>query len=145
VVHRASTLAQRTQTAGVVLPETEVKIVDPATGATLGPGQPGELCARGACGMKGYYSNPEATRAATDADGWLNSGDQATIGEDGFVRITGRIKEIIIRGGERRIARSKIPRHIRFVDAFPQTASGKIQKFKLRETHEGELGVRGSS
>jgi fatty-acyl-CoA synthase len=145
--------------------------------------------------MKGYYNMPDATAAAITADGWLRSGDQASIDRDGRVRITGRIKDIIIRGGENiapkevedvlrdhpaiadasvygvrseffgeevaaalrikadapidhdeirafcaaRIAKFKIPRHIRIVDAFPLTASGKIQKFRLREMHESEL------
>jgi fatty-acyl-CoA synthase len=191
-----ATLEQRTQTVGQVLPEIEVKIVDPATGASVRVDEPGELCTRGYLVMKGYYNNPDATRAAVDAEGWLRSGDQATIDRDGFVRITGRLKDIIIRGGENiapkevedllrrhpavadvsvygihserfgeevaaavrlnagteataedlqafcqgQIARFKIPRHIRFVTAFPQTASGKIQKFRLREEHEAALG-----
>jgi len=173
-----------------------VKIVDPATGERLSAGHPGELCVRGYCVMKGYYNNPEATRAAIDAEGWLRSGDQAVMDSDGYVRITGRIKETIIRGGENvapkeiedllrehpavadvsvyavsseyygeevaasvrlrsgaaatpedlrafcrgRIARFKIPRYVRFVSEFPQTASGKIQKFRLRAMHEEELG-----
>ncbi len=192
---RDDTIKHRTQTVGVVLPEMEVKIVDPATRETLGPNQHGELCARGYNVMKGYYNNPEATRAAIDDEGWLRTGDQATMNEDGYVRITGRIKDIIIRGGENispkeiedlmrrhpavsdvyvyavrseffgeevaaaiklkpnakateeelrnfcqgEIARFKIPKYVRFVSEFPMTASGKIQKFKLREAHEKEL------
>jgi fatty-acyl-CoA synthase len=192
---RDDTIEHRTQTVGVVLPEMEVKIVDPATRETLGPNQHGELCVRGYCVMKGYYNNAEATRAAIDDEGWLRTGDQATMDEDGYVRITGRIKDIIIRGGENispkeiedlmrqhpsvsdvyvyavkseffgeevaaavrlkpsatateeelrnfcqgKIARFKIPKYVRFVSEFPMTASGKIQKFKLREAHEAEL------
>jgi len=192
---RDDTIEHRTQTVGVVLPEMEVRIVDPATRETLGPNQPGELIARGYNVMKGYYNNPEATRAAIDDEGWLRTGDQATMDEDGYVRITGRIKDIIIRGGENispkeiedllrhhpavsdiyvyavkseffgeevgasvrlkpgeaatqeelrefcqgKIARFKIPKYIRFAGEFPMTASGKIQKFKLREAHEKEL------
>jgi fatty-acyl-CoA synthase len=192
---RDDTIANRTQTVGRVLPELEVKIVDPASGETLMEGEPGELCVRGYNVMIGYYNNPEATRAAIDQDGWLRTGDQAAIDADGYVRITGRIKDIIIRGGENiapkeiedllrqhpavsdvyvyavsseffgeevgaavrlktgatateedlstfcggRIARFKIPRFFRFVSGFPMTASGKIQKFKLREEHEGEI------
>lgn len=192
---RDDSLEHRTQTVGQVLPEMEVKIVDPATCETLGAAQPGELCVRGYNVMKGYYNNPEATRAAIDDDGWLRTGDQATLDADGYVRITGRIKDIIIRGGENispkeiedflrlhpavsdayvyaikseffgeevaaavrlkpamvatedelkefcksQLARFKIPRYWRFVSDFPMTASGKIQKFKLRETHEAEL------
>jgi fatty-acyl-CoA synthase len=141
--------------------------------------------------MKGYYNNPKATSEAILKDGWLRTGDQATMDEAGYVRITGRIKDLIIRGGENiapkeiedlllthplvadayvygipdekygeevaaavrlkpneeataedirsfcegRLAKFKIPRHIRFVDSFPMTASGKVQKFKLREMH----------
>jgi fatty-acyl-CoA synthase len=192
---RDDTLERRTQTVGRALPEVEVKIINPATGETLQPGEPGELCARGYNVMRGYYNNPEATRKAIDADGWLHSGDQATMDAEGYVRITGRIKDLIIRGGENiapkevedllgqhpavadvsvyavaseffgeevaasvrlkpgaavtaeelaafckgRIARFKIPRYFRFVEEFPMTASGKIQKYKLREVHEREL------
>jgi fatty-acyl-CoA synthase len=192
---RDDTIEHRTQTVGQVLPEMEVKIVDPATRAALGVEHPGELCVRGYNVMKGYYNNPAATRAAIDDEGWLRTGDQATMDADGYVRITGRIKDIIIRGGENiapkeiedllrqhpavadvyvyaisseffgeevaaavrlqsgvtvtedelktfcagKLARFKIPRHWRFVADFPMTASGKIQKFKLREAHEQEL------
>ncbi len=193
---RDDTLERRTQTVGRVLPEMEVRIVDPATGAAVEAGQPGELCVRGYNVMLGYFNNPVATAAAIDADGWLRTGDQATMDADGYVRITGRIKDLIIRGGENispkevedlvrehgavldvsvygiaseffgeevaasirirpdaavcdrdiitfceeRIAKFKVPRHIRFVDEFPLTASGKIQKFKLREDHERTRG-----
>lgn len=192
---RDDSIEHRTQTVGQVLPEMEVKIVDPANGQTLGPNQPGELCVRGYNVMLGYYKNPEATRAVLGDDGWLRTGDQATMDEDGYVRITGRIKDIIIRGGENispkeiedllrqhpaisdvyvyavaseffgeevaaavrlranaaasadelrafcqdRIARFKIPKYIRFVTEFPMTASGKIQKYRLREVHQEEL------
>src|SRR5262249_845043 len=97
---RNDSIEHRTQTVGMVLPEMEVKIVDPATQQPVGPGAHGELCVRGYNVMKGYYNNTEATRAAIDADGWLQTGDQATIDQEGYVRITGRIKDIIIRGGE---------------------------------------------
>jgi len=191
---RSADLVERTQTVGRVMPETEVRIVDPA-GSEVATGVDGELWARGYGVMKGYYRMPEATSAAITADGWLKSGDQASIDQDGRIRITGRIKDIIIRGGENiapkevedvlrthpaiadasvyavkseffgeevaaalrphpgaaidvedvqsfcreRLARFKIPRYIRIVDAFPLTASGKIQKFRLREAHEAEL------
>jgi len=191
---RLDSVELRTQTVGVALPEVEVKIVDPATGDECAPDQSGELCCRGYNVMKGYYNNPNATADAIDPDGWLHTGDQATLDEAGYVRITGRIKDLIIRGGENiapkeiedllrtnpkiadvyvygvpderlgedvaaaikltqaetatadeirefcngRIARFKIPRHIRFVDSFPMTASGKVQKFKLREMHVRE-------
>jgi len=177
------------------LPELEVKIVDPFTGLECPTGVPGELCCRGYNVMSGYYNNPRATAEAIDREGWLHSGDQATIDAAGYIRITGRIKEIIIRGGENiapkevedllqqhpavadvycygvpdekygeevaaairlnpsaetsaeevrdfclnRIARFKIPRHIRFVESFPMTASGKIQRFKLREQFVASL------
>ncbi|HJQ69888.1 MAG TPA: AMP-binding protein [Blastocatellia bacterium] len=188
---RSDSVELRTQSVGRVLPEVEVKIVDPATGLECAPGQAGELCCRGYNVMKGYYNNPQATAEAIDRQGWLHTGDQATMDEAGYVRITGRIKELIIRGGENiapkeiedllrnhpkiadvyvygvpdekygeevaaairlkpdeaaspeeiraycdgRIAKFKIPRSIRFVDSFPMTASGKVQKFKLREMH----------
>jgi fatty-acyl-CoA synthase len=188
---RFDSIELRTQTVGRVLPEVEVKIVDPATLEECPPNKAGELWARGYNIMKGYYNNPKATAEAITADGWLRSGDQATLDEAGYVRITGRIKDIIIRGGENiapkeiedllrlhdkiadvyvygipdarlgeeiaaavrlkagetatpeeikafcegRIAKFKIPRQIRFVESFPMTASGKIQKFKLREMH----------
>ena len=158
-------------------------------------GADGELWARGYVVMKGYYKMPDATAAAITQDGWLRSGDQASIDRDGRVRITGRIKDIIIRGGENiapkevedvlrthpaiadasvyavtseffgeevaaalrlhpgasidpeevqafcreRLARFKAPEYIRIVESFPLTASGKIQKFRLREAHEQEL------
>lgn len=193
---RDDTLEHRTQTVGHVMPEMEVKIVDPGSGAVVGHGEAGELCVRGYNVMRGYYNNARATAAAVDPEGWLRTGDQATLDADGYVRITGRIKDIIIRGGENispkevedlvrehpavadvsvygiaseffgeevaasvrlkpaaliqpadiitfceeRIARFKVPRHLRFVSEFPLTASGKIQKFKLREEHERVLG-----
>jgi fatty-acyl-CoA synthase len=189
---RHDTLENRTQTVGRVLPEMEVRIIDPVTRAEMMTDEPGELCVRGYNVMLGYYNNPDATRAAIDGAGWLRTGDQATIDADGYVRITGRIKDLIIRGGENispkevedlvrehpavadvsvygvaseffgeevaaavrakpgatlqpgeliafceaRLAKFKVPRHIRFVGEFPLTASGKIQKFKLREQHE---------
>ncbi len=192
---RDDSIANRTQTVGRVLPEMEVKIVDPVTRQPVGMNEPGELCVRGDNVMKGYYNNEAATRAAIDDDGWLSTGDQATMDADGYVRITGRIKDIIIRGGENiapkeiedllrqhaavadvyvyavssaffgeevaaavrlksgataseeelrsfcqgKIARFKIPKYVRFVTDFPLTASGKIQKFRLREMHEKTL------
>ena len=196
---RKDSVGLRTQTVGRALPEVEVKIVDPATGAECAAGIVGELCCRGYNVMRGYYNNQKATAEAIDRDGWLHTGDQATMDADGYVRITGRIKELIIRGGENiapkeiedllrrnpkivdvyvygvpderlgeevaaaiklkqgetatpgeirefcngRIAKFKIPREIRFVDSFPMTASGKVQKFKLREMHIAECGTQG--
>ena len=195
ITPRTDSVELRTQTVGRVLPEVEVKIVDPATGDVCAANVAGELCCRGYNVMKGYYNNHKATAEAIDGDGWLHTGDQATMDERGYVRITGRIKELIIRGGENvapkeiedllrrhpkiadvyvyglpderlgeeiaaairlnddetltvdevrafcegKIARFKIPRHVRFVDSFPMTASGKVQKFKLREMHVSEM------
>jgi len=90
----------RVSTIGRVLPHTEVKIIDSLTGKIVERGEQGELCARGYCVMKGYYRNDEATRKAIDADGWLHTGDLAVMGEDGYCRIVGRVKDMIIRGGE---------------------------------------------
>ncbi|HWQ34369.1 MAG TPA: AMP-binding protein [Blastocatellia bacterium] len=195
---RDDSIANRTQTVGRVLPEMEVKIIDPVTRQQVGVNEPGELCVRGYNVMKGYWNNSEATRRAIDDDGWLSTGDQATMDADGYVRITGRIKDIIIRGGENispkevedllrqhesvadacvyaisseffgeevaaavrlkagaaateeelrnfcqgKIARFKIPKYMRFVNDFPMTASGKIQKFRLREMHEETLKAK---
>ncbi len=180
----------RVATVGRAMPGVECKIIDPETGETLGPGVPGEFCARGYNIMKGYYKMPEATSQAIDKDGWLHTGDLATVDEKGYYKITGRIKDMIIRGGENiypkeieeflythpsvkdvqvigvpsqqygeevmacvvlrseekapteeelkayvksHMARHKVPKYIAFMEAFPMTASGKIQKFKLRE------------
>jgi fatty-acyl-CoA synthase len=90
----------RCGTVGRPLPDIEVRIVDPSTGQTLPPGQPGELCARGHAVMRGYYNMPEATARAIDPEGWLHTGDLAVELENGYYRITGRLKDMIIRGGE---------------------------------------------
>ena len=90
----------RVTTVGKVLPHTELKIVNPSTGKMAPIGQAGELCTRGYLVMKGYYKNPEATRAAIDENGWLHTGDLAVLDEAGYCRITGRAKDVIIRGGE---------------------------------------------
>jgi fatty-acyl-CoA synthase len=179
----------RVETVGRVLPGVEAKIINPETGETLGSHMPGEFCARGYNLMKGYYKMPEATALAIDKDGWLHTGDIATVDENGYYKIVGRLKDMIIRGGENiypkeieeflythpavsdvaviglpsvkygeeicaaiivkkgmtltedevkeyvrsHMARHKTPSYVMFVDAFPQTASGKIQKYKLRE------------
>jgi fatty-acyl-CoA synthase len=91
----------RFYTSGRAMPFIEIKVIDPETGAALGAGRPGELCARGCNVMRGYYKDAEATREALDADGWLRTGDIAEADENGCYRITGRIKDMIIRGGER--------------------------------------------
>ncbi len=190
----------RVATVGRALPGAEVKIVDIETGATLPPGKQGELCARGYMVMKGYYKMPEETAKVIDADGWLHTGDLAVMDENGYCKITGRIKQMIIRGGENiypkeieeylythpkvsdvqvygvpdrkygeqvmaavilkkgvamtedeirdycrgKIANYKIPKYVKFVEGYPMTASGKIQKFKLREMAIKELGLEES-
>ncbi len=189
-------LERRVGTVGRALPEVEVKIVDPPTGEPVPAGVQGELCTRGYHVMKGYYKNPEATANAIDSDGWLHTGDLAIMDEDGYCKITGRIKDMIIRGGENiypreieeflythpdikdvqvvgipsrkygeevcafiqmksgknpteedikafckdKIAFHKVPAYIIFTDEYPTTASGKIQKYKLREQATKELG-----
>jgi fatty-acyl-CoA synthase len=196
---RTSSIAQRSGTVGIVLPELEVKIVNPASGVEVATGERGELCCRGYNVMKGYYNNPEATRAAIDPEHWLHTGDEASVDADGYIRITGRIKDLIIRGGENiapkeiedrlrehpdvadayvygmpdtffgevvaaavrlrpecprapsaealiafcadTLARFKVPKYVRFVASFPTTASGKIQKYKLREEHKDLLNT----
>lgn len=178
----------RATTVGFELPNVEVKIVNPETGEECEEEEQGEVCCRGYNVMKGYYNNEEATRNAIDEEGWLHSGDLGVKTKDGFYRITGRIKDMIIRGGENiypreienylfqmpqieavevagipspkygeqvgafiklkagqnlaqedvkefcrgQIARFKIPKYIFFVDEYPMTASGKIQKYKLK-------------
>ncbi|MCY8100615.1 AMP-binding protein [Bacillus haynesii] len=182
-------LKRRVETVGRALPNVEVKITEPGTNQEVTRGVQGELCTRGYHVMKGYYKNPEATAAVIDEDGFLHTGDLAVMDEEGYCRITGRLKDMIIRGGENiypreieeflykhpnildvqivgvpdetfgeevsawiklksgasmtadelkayckgKIARYKIPRYIAFVEEFPMTASGKVQKFKLRE------------
>jgi fatty-acyl-CoA synthase len=189
-------VAVRVATVGRAAPETEVKIVARDIGVTLDVGERGELCTRGYLVMKGYDSEPEATARAIDSEGWLHTGDLATMRADGCFHIAGRLKEIIIRGGENiypreveeflhghpkiadvyvvglpderlgetvlawiklkadenatedeirdfcrgRIAHFKIPQHVRFVESFPMTVSGKIQKFRIREQ---EIDARG--
>ena len=179
----------RATTVGFEFPNVEVKIVNHETGEQCLPGEQGEICCRGYNVMKGYYKNEVATKKAIDSEGWLHSGDLAVKTEDGFYKITGRIKDMIIRGGENiypreienflyrmpqieavevaavpspkygesvgafvklksgqqlteeeildfcrgNIARFKIPKYIFFVNEFPMTASGKIQKYKLSQ------------
>jgi fatty-acyl-CoA synthase len=180
---------RRTETVGTNLPHQEVKIVDIETGATLPLGETGEICFRGYHVMRGYYKDEKATREAVDAAGWLHSGDLGTMDADGYVRITGRRKDMIIRGGEKifpreieeflfthpkvaqvavfgvpdpfygeeimawvqlhagasateteirdfcrgRIAHFKVPRYVWFVEEFPMTVTGKLQKFRMQE------------
>ena len=93
-------LERRTATIGRVHPHVEVKIVDPVTGETVERGEPGELCTRGYSVMLGYWEDPEKTAEAIDADGWMHTGDLAVMREDGYCNIVGRIKDMVIRGGE---------------------------------------------
>ncbi len=183
------TFEQRCTTVGRDFPFVEVKVLDPETGEECPVGVQGEMCCRGFNVMKGYYKNPEATAEVIDKNGFLHSGDLGVKDEDGYYRITGRIKDMIIRGGENvypreieeflyhmpgisdvqvaavpskkygeevgafiilkegvkmepedvrdfckgKIARYKTPKYVFFVDQFPLTGSGKIQKFKLKE------------
>jgi len=94
------TLEHRTESVGVVHPHVEIRVVDPATGDTLPRGETGEFCTRGYSVMQGYWNDPERTAAAIDADGWMHTGDLAVMAEDGYVNIVGRIKDMVIRGGE---------------------------------------------
>ena len=179
----------RVSTVGRLLPDIEGKIVDPGTGEDLSANSQGEIVTRSACVMEGYFKMPKETAAAIDADGWLHTGDLGEVDENGYFKVTGRMKDMIIRGGENiypreieeflfthpkvasvqvvgipdakygeqvlaaiqlksdeaatpeefsdfcrgKIARHKIPRYWEFVDSFPMTASGKIQKYKLKE------------
>lgn len=183
-------LEYRVNTVGRALPGVEVKIVDPVSRLEVPSGEAGELCTRGYHVMRGYYNMPEATNQVIDEEGWLHTGDIAKMDSEGYVEITGRLKDMIIRGGENvypreieeflythssvqdvqvigvpdekygekvvaciqlkekgavnasdillycegKIARYKVPAHIFFVDEYPMTASGKIQKYKLRES-----------
>jgi fatty-acyl-CoA synthase len=190
-------LDRRVSTVGRVHPHTEVKIVDPDTGLTVPRGAPGELCTRGYSVMLGYWDDPERTAEVIDAARWMHTGDLATMDDAGYVNIVGRIKDMVIRGGENiypreveeflyghpdiedvqligvpdrkygeqlcawirpragatlteedvrdycrgRLAHFKIPRYVRFTDEFPMTVTGKIQKYRMRETSIAELGL----
>jgi fatty-acyl-CoA synthase len=214
----------RVETVGRPLPGLEVQIKDPVTQQNVSDNQPGELCVRGHCVMLGYYNNPQATADAIDHDGWLHTGDLAIRLPNGYYKITGRIKDMVIRGGENiypreieeflfthpaveqaavvgvpdpkfgeelcawiklkpgyssipsplagegpgvrglgesrgegacqaitdeeirqfcreKLAKYKVPRYVKFVTAFPQTVTGKIQKYKIREQMRDELGL----
>ncbi|MTH54808.1 AMP-binding protein [Bacillus mangrovi] len=191
-------IEKKVETVGKAHPHVEIKIINPATGKAVNLNEQGELCTRGYHVMKGYYNMPEATSEAIDSEGWLHTGDLASMDEDGYVKITGRLKDMIIRGGENiypreieeflyrhpaiidvqvigvpdekygekaaacirvsegtllteaairefcqgRIAFYKIPEYCFFVEEYPMTASGKIQKFKLREQALGWIKER---
>lgn len=188
---------QRVSTVGRVHPYVEVKIVDPESGEPVERGESGELCTRGYSVMLGYWNDEERTADAIDSEGWMHTGDLATMDRDDCVNIVGRIKDMIIRGGENvypreieeflythpeivdaqvigvpdakygeqimacvvlkpdsnlteedvrefcreRIAHFKVPAYVSFVDEFPMTVTGKIQKFKLREMAIADLGL----
>lgn len=190
-------LELRVETVGRPIPGVETKLVDPGTGRTVGDGEPGEFCFRGHVVMLGYYKDPAATQRAIDADGWLHSGDLAVRLPSGYFKITGRLKDLVIRGGENiypreieeflfthpaieqsavvgvpdpkygeelcawvklkagaelteedvrqfcrsRLAHYKVPRYVKFVTAFPQTVTGKIRKFEIREQMMQELDL----
>ncbi len=184
----------RVGTVGKALPNTEIKIVD-EDGHIVSRGEPGELYTRGYCVMRGYWGDPENTAESIDTGGWMHTGDVATMDDDGYVRIVGRSKDMLIRGGENifpreieeflyhhpkidqvevigvpdekfgeeiaacillaegetatadeirdfcrgKLAHFKIPRYVKFVDEFPMTVTGKVQKFILREQFAREL------
>jgi fatty-acyl-CoA synthase len=189
-------LERRVGTVGRVHPHVEVKIVD-TEGRIVPRGTPGELCTRGYSVMLGYWNDPDKTAEAIDRAGWMHTGDLATIDDEGYCNIVGRLKDMVIRGGENvypreieeflyrhpkiadvqiigvpdaaygeelcawvrvkpgehataeeiqafcrgQIAHYKVPRYIRFVEAFPMTVTGKVQKFIMRETMIRELGI----
>ena len=193
----ADDLERRVTSVGRTQPRLESKVVD-AEGNTVPRGEIGELCTRGYSVMLGYWNNPKATAESIDAEGWMHTGDLAVMDEQGYVRIVGRSKDMIIRGGENiypreleefffthpavadvqvigvpcskygeeivawvrlhpghavseealrewaraRIAHFKVPRYFRFVDAFPMTVTGKVQKFRMREISVEELSAR---
>jgi fatty-acyl-CoA synthase len=192
---------RRVSTVGRVHPHVEVKIIDPETGRVLPRGTPGELCTRGYSVMLGYWNEPAKTAEAIDAARWMHTGDLAVMDEAGYLNIVGRIKDMVIRGGENiypreveeflyghpaiedvqvigvpdlkygeelcawirlrpgqeldaeqvreycrgKIAHYKVPRYIRFTADFPMTVTGKVQKFKMRETSIFELGLEAAS
>jgi fatty-acyl-CoA synthase len=190
-------MERRVSTVGRVHPHIEIKVIDPETGLVLPRGSHGELCTRGYSVMLGYWDDKERTAEAIDAARWMHTGDLAVIDEAGYLNITGRIKDMVIRGGENiypreleeflyghpdiedvqvigvpdlrygeelcawvrlrpgseltaeqvrefcrgTIAHYKIPRYVRFTDGFPMTVTGKVQKFRMRETSVAELGL----
>ena len=189
-------IERRVATVGRIHPHVQVKIVD-AAGRTTQRGTSGELLTRGYSVMRGYWSQPERTAEAIDEGGWMRTGDLAVLDEEGYCNIVGRVKDMIIRGGENiypreieeflyrhpavldiavvgvpdhrygeeicacirlrdgarateedirefcrgQIAHYKMPRYVRFMDSFPQTVTGKIQKYLLREQLQRELGL----
>jgi fatty-acyl-CoA synthase len=121
-VRRDDTLEHRCGTVGEAMPHTEIKIVDPVAGRTQPRGEPGEFLARGYLVMRGYWNDPERTAEAIDAQRWMHTGDLATMDDDGHVRIVGRIKDMIIRGGE-----NVYPREIEeFLYTHPEIADVQV-------------------
>jgi len=194
-------MERRVSTVGRVHPHVEVKVIDPESGRVLPRGVPGELCTRGYSVMLGYWDEPEKTAEAIDSARWMHTGDLAVMDEAGYLNIVGRIKDMVIRGGENvypreveeflyahpaiedvqvvgvpdpkygeelcawirlrpgqeltadqvrqycqgKIAHYKIPRYVRFTADFPMTVTGKVQKFKMRDTSIAELGLEEAS
>ena len=194
-------LERRVSTVGRVHPHVEVKVIDPETGRVLPRGTPGEMCTRGYSVMLGYWDDPERTAEVIDAARWMHTGDLAVMDDAGYLNIVGRIKDLVIRGGENiypreveeflyghpqiedvqvigvpdekygeelcawirvrggaeltagdirayctgKIAHYKIPRYVRLTTEFPMTVTGKIQKYKMRETSISELGLQAAS
>jgi fatty-acyl-CoA synthase len=194
-------MERRVATVGRVHPHVEIKVIDPETGLVLPRGRSGELCTRGYCVMLGYWDEPSKTAEAIDAGRWMHTGDLAVMDEAGYLNIVGRIKDMVIRGGENiypreieeflyshpdiedvqvvgvpdarygeelcawvklrpgssvteeqvrefcvgKIAHYKVPRYVRVTDGFPMTVTGKVQKFKMRETSIAELGLEAAS
>ena len=190
-------IEKRVGTVGRVGPHLEVRVASPETGKTVASGETGELCTRGYSVMSGYWEDPERTAEAIDADGWMHTGDLAVMDADGYLNIVGRIKDLVIRGGENvypreveeflythpdigdvqvigvpderfgeelmawvipregasldedavrefcrgKIAHYKVPRYVKFVDSFPMTVTGKVQKFKMRDQAIDELDL----
>jgi fatty-acyl-CoA synthase len=194
-------MERRVSTVGRVHPHVEIKVIDPETGLVLPRGSNGELCTRGYCVMLGYWNEPEKTAEAIDAARWMHTGDLAVMDEAGYLNIVGRIKDMVIRGGENiypreieeflythpdiedvqvigvpdpkygeelcawvklrpgteltteqvreycvgKIAHYKVPRYVRVTQEFPMTVTGKVQKFKMRETSVAELELESAS
>jgi fatty-acyl-CoA synthase len=194
-------LGRRVSTVGRVHPHVEVKVIDPGTGNVVPRGTPGELCTRGYSVMLGYWDEPAKTAEAIDASRWMHTGDLATMDQEGYLNIVGRIKDMVIRGGENvypreveeflyghpavgdvqvigvpdarygeelcawvrprdgetvteeeirdfcrgQLAHFKVPRYVLFVDEFPMTVTGKVQKFKMREESIRRLGLEAAA
>lgn len=188
-------IEKRVSTVGQVQPHLAIKIIDPATDATLPRGRSGELCTRGYSVMHGYWDDPARTHEAVNVEGWMHTGDLATMDDEGYINIVGRLKDMVSRGGEKiypreveeflyrhpavsdvqvigvpdhkygeelcawiilkrdhqataesirefcrgQIAHYKVPRYVKFVDSFPMTITGKIQKYRMREIMREEM------